>query len=565
MQTWVPWSEASGTARGTIEEFRGLLKRYKRSSLLIACSRLSVLFNFGLDGEVAAPAEVVARWVPLFFAPQIASRVLLLAQQERLIFFQAQLRYLAREVMRLENVSEEHLPPVHDSVLGELLFRAGELLYTPYVNVSDPMDELVNKIVTFLPYYEIDGVNAPPMQFLRFYILLEVIVPRLADHLKLYDVPKLFEEQFRFPLKEYCEFIFCFFMHATTQRDQKTLEAAVDSAVGIKTFRYTSVSPDAIKRMFDKVCFSLDTFEVKKEPVGFADFDLLKDTPYLLHHEELFCLDYEFAGGKIESGALWRVMRGFENHNERTKYLSFWGHVFEEYVRWLFEKYAPQERNMFYASPSYSDDPSKQICDAIVVCDGAAVLIEAKLATCPSDIRYSGDYRKMKEFLEDRLVVGKKGAVGVRQLRNALDNIAAGSSSALPTWLQGIRKFIPLIITRDDLASSWEVNEYLNARFQDERKRHKRYTITPLVSMSIGTLERSLHALREHSFVEILEDRLKSKRAVGWSFEAASSYVPRGRAISMSAHLEVFKQLTKDVIADFHMRDPDVGERADPP
>ncbi len=162
MQTWVPWSEASGTARGTIEEFRDLLKRYKRSSLLIACSRLSVLFNFGLDGEVAAPAEVVARWVPVFFAPQIASRVLLLAQQKRLIFFQAQLRYLAREVMRLKSVSEEHLPPVHDSVLGELLFRAGELLYTPYVNVADPMDELVNKIVTFLPYYEIDGVNAPP-------------------------------------------------------------------------------------------------------------------------------------------------------------------------------------------------------------------------------------------------------------------------------------------------------------------------------------------------------------------------------------------------------------------
>src|SRR5208283_4699373 len=133
----------------------------------------------GLDGDVAAPDEVVARWVPVFFPPQIAARVLHLAQQKRLIFFQAQLRYLAREVMRLPNVSEDALPPVHDGAIGELLFRAGELLYRPYVKIADPMDELANKIASFLPYYEIDAVNAPTMVFLRFYIFLTVIIPRL--------------------------------------------------------------------------------------------------------------------------------------------------------------------------------------------------------------------------------------------------------------------------------------------------------------------------------------------------------------------------------------------------
>jgi apolipoprotein N-acyltransferase len=63
--------------------------------------------------------------------------------------------------MRLPNVSEEALPPVHDGAIGELLFRAGELLYRPIVKIADPMDELANKIASFLPYYEIDAVNAP--------------------------------------------------------------------------------------------------------------------------------------------------------------------------------------------------------------------------------------------------------------------------------------------------------------------------------------------------------------------------------------------------------------------
>ncbi len=461
--------------------------------------------------------------------------------------------------MRLPNVSEEGLPPVHDSAIGELLFRAGELLYRPYVKVADPMDELANKIASFLPYYEIDAVNAPTMVFLRFYIFLTVIIPRLPAYSRPYDVPALFEEQFKFPLKEYCEFIFCFFMHATTQRDQKSLEAAVNNALTVSTFRYTSVSSESIRRMFDTVCFSLDTFKVKKEPAGFADFDLVKDTPYFKQEDALFCLDYEFSGGKIESGALWRVMRGLKSENEKNNYLSFWGHVLEEYIGWLFEKYAPSTHNSFYSSPRYVDDPSKEICDAIVVCGSTAVLIEAKLATCPSDIRYSGDYRRMRQFLEERLVVGKKGPVGVQQLINALDNIASVPSN-LPVFLQGIRKFIPLIITRDDIGSSWVVNEYLNARFQERRKKHKRYTITPLVSVSIATLERFLHALRDHSFADVLEDRMKSKVGMAWSFEAASSFAARGRAISMSAHFEVFELLTKDVIADFKLREPEENQ-----
>src|ERR1035438_4464418 len=101
LQTWVPWSEAAGVARVTVEEFRDVLRNYRRSSLLIACSRLSVLFNFGLEGDITAGNDITAQWIPAFFSPKIAQRVMLLAQHGRLIFFQAQLRYFARGVFLL--------------------------------------------------------------------------------------------------------------------------------------------------------------------------------------------------------------------------------------------------------------------------------------------------------------------------------------------------------------------------------------------------------------------------------------------------------------------------------
>lgn len=65
MRTWVPWSEAIRGPRGTVEEFRGILRSYPRSSLLRACSRLSVLFSYGPDAGTTASEETTVKWAPL--------------------------------------------------------------------------------------------------------------------------------------------------------------------------------------------------------------------------------------------------------------------------------------------------------------------------------------------------------------------------------------------------------------------------------------------------------------------------------------------------------------------
>src|SRR5437660_11372538 len=112
MRTWVPWSELTGGPRGTVEEFRDILRRYPRSSLLRACARLSVLFNYGPDAGTTASEEAIAKWTPLLFPSVLISRISVLASRRRVIFFQAQLRHLAAEVVRLDQYGCEDLPPV---------------------------------------------------------------------------------------------------------------------------------------------------------------------------------------------------------------------------------------------------------------------------------------------------------------------------------------------------------------------------------------------------------------------------------------------------------------------
>jgi hypothetical protein len=187
----------------------------------------------------------------------------------------------------------------------------------------------------------------------------------------------------------------------------------------------------------------------------------------------------------------------------------------------------------------------------VVVCGTTAILIECKLATCRSKTRYSGDYKEMKEFLEERLVKDK----GVSQLLTAVDHLTTMNANQLPSCVAKIRKFIPVIITKDDVGSSWYVNAYLNARFEEGRKKYKGYTVTPLVSISLGTLERCMNSISKREFSVILEDRIQNNKELTWTFEAASSFVGPGTARNIPSHLKVMNELIAELITEFKIHD----------
>jgi hypothetical protein len=398
------------------------------------------------------------------------------------------------------------------------------------------------------------------MLFLRFYIFLTVIIPQLPSNLKTFEVETLFEQQFAFPLKRYYQFIYAFMMHAMIERNEKPVGIPIDGALRISWFKKTTIPPDQVGKMFNTVRFSLDDLPEKKPPFGYGDFEFLRDHPYFDYGDAMYCLDYEYAVTKLESGALWRVLKALDP-KRRMPYLGFWGNVFEHYVAWLFQTYADKNRNKIYPSPIYEHDKNRSICDAIVICGSTAVLIETKLATCPAPVRYSGDYKQFKKYLEDRLVIGTDRPIGVSQLLAAVETLATLPVAALPPWLGGITKFVPLIITKDEIGSTWMINAYLNARFVEKlnRKKCKRYVVAPLVSMSASTLERSLAALSNHAFSDILEDRIRADRKLGRPFEAASSYVPSGPARKVFKHMEIMHNLTDELINDFGMVEEEGG------
>lgn len=556
MRLWLPWTTLVGAPnRLTVDEFRAAIGNFQRSRLLIACARLSTAFRFGPEALTAADKEITAKWIPELFPPELVPRVQAYAAQGWVIFFQGQLRYLAAETLRSDAlVSEDNPQNIPDISLGPMLLSSAELLYKPHAVPSNKLDGMLSFIAAFLPFYEIDSVTDPVMLFLRFYIFLTVIIPRLPQHLRTFDVPMEFEAVFGFPLRLYCLFVFSCLIHARIDRNEKPVDAPLGGSFGKEWFRFTNVTDEQIEKLFATVSCTLDDLPDTKKTHGFADFEYLRDHPYFRYENQLYCLDYEYAVAKLESGVVWRL-RSALPENRRFAYFSFWGQIFEEYIAWLFEQYADKKRNIFHRSPKYQDDSNLPICDAIVMCDRTAVLIEAKLATCAADVRYSGDYIKVKKYFNDKLVVGTTRKVGVGQLLTALDDISNKPKNAVPEFLHGVRKFIPLIITKDDITSSWMTNAYLNARFQGDlsKRTRKRFVVTPLVSMSIATLERAMAALTDNALSDILEDRITGAKQLAHPFEVASSYVPRGTARKMNSHIEIMHALTEQIIKEFGM------------
>ena len=563
MRVWMTWSELVNCPRITKEQFQAHVAKYPKSSILIACTKLSVGFGYGPDACTVPSDDVADLHIPILFAPGLVPHVYKWFHEEgRIPFFNGQLRSLAAETVRLQLVDPvPEIPengPENDQ-FGELILKSGELLYKKHVIIEDELDGYANIAAEFLPNYEIASATEPLFSFVRFYIWLTKIIPRIPTNLLKFNLEAEFQKVFPFPIITYAEFIAAFALHALQERQIQTYDKPIDATLRKSWFKTTSVPGPTLEQMFETVSFSLDNMPNPKDTLGFGDFEFLKDRPYFLFNGEMYMLDYEFALGKLESAVIWRVLRSLPK-DKKEPWLSYWGLVFEEYVTWMFEMYAAPALHKAHPSPRYMNS-TDQISDQIIVCGDIAVLIEAKLATCTAADRYSGDYGKIKAYLEEKLVTK-----GVGQLLNAVRRIGAKGAD-VPEYLKDVKKVIPVIITRDDFGGCWGVNAYLNKRFKDQvtTESHNGIDVSPLVSMNISCLERMMWVLEKKAFADVMEERIETDPTLRQPFDAAVKYVQHGAAPNLHEHVDAYQELTEHLIADFGMKGDEVVQRTEQP
>lgn len=236
---------------------------------------------------------------------------------------------------------------------------------------------------------------------------------------------------------------------------------------------------------------ALATLVNDKDPHA-NDFTIFRNKPLFADVGCFFPLDVAILAEKFDSGPFWRVHEHIPP-DDRARFHSFWGSVFEDYINWLFGECVDGKHNQFYPDPKYADRPAEQVCDGIIVCGRNAVLIEYKSSTFTVGAKYGGNPKKLEGDLRKKLVGTPESRKGVYQLADAVEKLCRyeNPDEIAGVDLTQVTTIFPLIITRDDLGSALGTNAFLNLHFQEliNAKRFPR-SVTPLFCLSADDLEK---------------------------------------------------------------------------
>jgi hypothetical protein len=74
-----------------------------------------------------------------------------------------------------------------------------------------------------------------------------------------------------------------------------------EAGMSISWFEKTILMPEQVSAMFDTVCCRVSDLPDKKAVHGYADFEFLKDHPYLRIDEKVYSIDYEYAVASLKA------------------------------------------------------------------------------------------------------------------------------------------------------------------------------------------------------------------------------------------------------------------------
>ena len=161
-------------------------------------------------------------------------------------------------------------------------------------------------------------------------------------------------------------------------------------------------------------------------------------------------------------------------------------------------------------------------CTDIAVCSGdTLILLECKAPLLSAEVKFSGDFGKLRQELKAKLVEtktkqGKTKIKGVVQLWDAIRTLGDKNKKKRRTVegidISKVKKIYPVLVLSDRVFSSPCMNWFLNSEFQRVVKHNalkKPLEIMPLTVLTIDHLEQLEPCLSDTPFYMHLDRWLK--------------------------------------------------------
>jgi hypothetical protein len=194
------------------------------------------------------------------------------------------------------------------------------------------------------------------------------------------------------------------------------------------------------------------------------------------------------------------------------------GGIFEQYVVDLLLSSSDSSFNVVYPFPKLTADKNRELCDVLVVCGTAAVLIECKGSMFRADAKYKGNIKLLESEIVKKFVMKKGKPEGIGQLAEAVKTVASANHSDVCEGvnLRNVTTLFPILITKDDIGGVVGFNKYLNERFQLLLPDRKKYalSVAPLICAPCDAVEYWCTYLQETALTKLLTSHLKSQQSV---------------------------------------------------
>jgi hypothetical protein len=543
--SYLDYREFNGGKPSSLDEFQQELKKFPRNPVVRLCAAMNtVVATWRGDFDL----EVQWRFVRTFFPPQFAESVI---ATNRPVFHRQQLLFVIQQAFLHCTIIDGALPAPYVGGFGKVLLMASDHLHIPMPEgLTETPEKAAHVILSLLPSLEANNFTNYLNRAVRSSVMISRFIEPLRGKPIFFDVPALLEQATGVPLDTYRSLIWASMSRFSKVERLRSTQEVSDFSV-VPEWYGTHIPKNYRDSFLADISAAPDEFSqilTQKVPHP-TDFTVLRDKPFINDAGRFFSIDFTFLSDKLESGVFWRVHNNLRGRREKEDFHNFWGQVFEQYSNWIFEQSCTGNANRFFRDPRFGSNPQEQVCDGLIVCGRAAILMEYKGSTFTAASKYGGDVKVLKKELEDKLVGEPNRRKGVRQLAHAVERLCRREN---PDAIQGVdmaglEVLLPVVITRDDIGSAWGTNAYLNARFQELKvTMNQCRQVTSLFCFSANDVEMISSYLPDTSLAELLFARHAAETPLMASFWTAENSVIDRKGLRKPEFVyDGMKELTK--------------------
>jgi hypothetical protein len=431
-------------------------------------------------------------------------------------------------------------PPYRATAVGGVALHAND-----YVDISlnDADPEIF--AVQNMPVWEIYNPREVAPLLARYYFVTQEMFG--TDD----RIVKLFEDEFGtkpadtpidgLTFDDYLALLFGIYTRASAGvRDAKTsiiefaehgdlLKLSTDS---MKEFTASRVADEqSFMSYFGELTSAADLAGKLGDPLWALDFSAFRERPLLrLRDGRVIVVDVQYLIENASVGAFWNVFRRMSDAG-RKSLLSYWGGIFESYVRKQLEAHRPTDSTLLFGANIDGCE-----VDGILTVDGVAVVFESKAGMIPNSAKCSRNVQIVRKAIERKFISNATGKQkGVRQLARSARGVASNNS------ITGkVEKVYPVLVVDEVALQTAGINTYLATRL--DQLVEGSTTIAPLAVVTVDELETILPyiAAGDLTWQELLD-----ARAVGASVTAK----PVNTTFYEIAHARRFQQRENAILS----------------